>query len=118
MKNILATIEQLKKISAEEICWSQYEKATARFEKQNDLMEKLDKLARKNKTLLGRQLRYQVADGRAIYVIDKVTATSVHVFWLDYGDQWSIRGLGQRGGNVKLAEAQSKIEFQDMFFKK
>jgi hypothetical protein len=77
------------------------------------MMKELTAMARANKTLVGRQIKFSVADGNAVYLITKVTPTSVKLIWIDYCDGYCDRQFGEKGGSMKINQAMSYIRFED-----
>jgi hypothetical protein len=111
MKTIHAKIQELFTISRKPANgWDEME---TKFKAQDALIEELKLMARDKKTLVGRTLKFPMADSYALYVVTAVvTGTKVHVQWLDYCDAWKDGRLGN-AGNVDLKYARSVIEFED-----
>lgn len=89
--------------------WKAYMKKTQELDV---LMDELKALARKEKTLLGRIIKFPVADGYAIYVITKVNKARVKIEWIDYADGW----VDDRCGKAALLDinyATEKIAGED-----
>jgi len=82
------------------------------MEQQGNLIEEIEKVAKRNNTILGRLIRFPFADGYAIYVITKVNKKTVRVAWIDYGDGWMDRRLG-RGGLLDIDYAMKEIKGED-----
>jgi len=62
------------------------EKFEAKMKRQHELMDELDVIAKANKTILGRTIRFPMADSYALYLVTKVHATTVQINWLNYCD--------------------------------
>ena len=112
MKQILDKIEELKKISAVKGDWDHF---SEKMDKQEKLMEELTILARKHKTYLGRQIKWSVADGEAIYVVDKLNTNTVHISWIDYCDGYSQYPFYQKGGTIPNRDVELTIKFEEIF---
>ena len=63
-----------------------WDQITEKMDQQDKMMTELTTMAREKKTLLGRTMKFSVADGQAVYVITKVGPTSVKLTWIDYCD--------------------------------
>ena len=79
---------------------------------QETLMDELKTLARANKTLLGRTVKFQMADSHAVYVVTKVNASSVQVSWIKYCDAWQDDRLGVQG-SLSKSYVQKTADFTD-----
>lgn len=66
----------------------------AKSDAQNALMDELRELAVANDTMLGRIIKFPVADGYAMYVITKVNKKTVRIVWIDYMDGWVDQRCG------------------------
>ena len=64
---------------------------------QENLMEELKVLAKAEDTLLGRTMRFPMADSYALYVITKVNKTTVQLTWIKWCDAWQDDRLGYTG---------------------
>ena len=113
MKEIQDKIKELIALNAD----NDYEKFDERFNKQEKLFKELKSLAKKNKTLLGRILRFGVADGDAAYVITRVNKNSVSTQFIDYVDGYSDWHLGRGKGNLAIHQAEALVKFEDIFDK-
>lgn len=95
--------------------YEDYSKFNEHIEKQEKLFAELKVLAKKNKTLLGRILRFGVADGDAVYVITKVNKNSVSTQFIEYCDGYSDWHLGRGKGNLAIHQAKALVSFEDIF---
>lgn len=95
METINAKINELLQVSAENFDhllgvkggnWS--ERFDAKMKKQEELMNELDVLAKAQKTILGRTVRFPMADSYALYLVTSVGKTQVQIKWLNYCDAW------------------------------
>ena len=91
-----------------------WDESMAKIDKQDKMMEELTSMARAKNTLIGRTIKFQVADGNAVYLITKVTPTSVKLIWIDYCDGYCDRQFGEKGGSMKIHNAMAYIKFEDM----
>ena len=121
MKDLKLKINRLKELSAIPTTWGNGDdlklNLNDKMDQQDKLMEELTAMARKNNTLLGRNIRFSVADGDAVYIIDKVNEKSVHLTWIDYIDGYCDRHYGERGGSMKIQEALGYTKFEDQFIR-
>jgi len=79
---------------------------------QENLMDELKTLARANNTLLGRTMRFPMADSYALYVVTKVNKTTVEVTWVKWCDAWQDDRLGYQG-SLSLQYATQNIKGRD-----
>jgi hypothetical protein len=91
-----------------------WDKLNAKMKHQDVLIAELLTLARANKTLLGRTIRFRMADSYALYVITKLNAKTVQLTWLDYCDAWVDDRVGKQG-TVSLSYAKKQCDFDDMW---
>lgn len=80
------------------------------------LMDDMKQQARKEKTLLGRMIKFPCADGYAMYVITKVNKATVKIVWVDYSDGYVDDRCGY-GAMLDIAYAKSKIKGEDVLEK-
>jgi hypothetical protein len=112
MKEIENKIKEFLKLSKEKP--EDWDLVTEHMRKQDKMMDELTEMSREKKTLLGRTIKFSVADGHAVYVVTKVGPTSVKLSWIDYCDGYCDRHYGERGGSMKIREAQAHASFEDM----
>jgi len=79
---------------------------------QDKLMSEMETLAKQEKTLLGRIIRFPMADSYAVYVITKVNKRTVRILWLDYCDGWIDPRCGKEA-NLNLEFATSTVNGRD-----
>lgn len=89
-----------------------WEDFSARMKKQEQMLGELRQLARKYNTLLGREVRFQMADSYALYIIIEVRKRTVVLAWVNYCDAWVDPRTGYHG-TVNLAFAQKQIAWDD-----
>lgn len=89
--------------------WNKFE---AKYKKQNELIEELIPMARKHNTLLGRTVRFPMADSYALYLVTKVNTKTVELTWLNYSDAWIDDRLGKKG-NIDKAYVERQKKFDD-----
>ena len=109
MKEIKKKIQELLALNAD----NDYKNFEDRYNKQEKFFGELTALARKNKTLVGRILKFGVADGYAAYVILKENKKTVKVHWIDYVDGYCQWGLGDGESNILKSQAQASCNFED-----
>lgn len=91
---IVKTKELLKLNNKQPIGW---DKLKVHTKTQNDLMDDIQETARHFNTLLGRIIKFQMADSHAIYIVTKTNKRTVNVHWVDYLDGWQDSRLGIEG---------------------
>lgn len=79
---------------------------------QDTLLKELKTLARANKTLLGRTVKFQMADSYAVYVVTKINASTVQLTWVRYCDAWVDDRTGKQG-NISKSYVQKQADFDD-----
>ena len=81
----------------------------------------IDDLAKDLDTLMGRQIKFQMADSYAYYIITKVMNTEVQITWVRYCDAWQDDRAGHQS-NLNKDYATQQVKGQDalaeMFSKK
>ncbi len=82
----------------------------------NSIFNELEELAKKHDTILGRTIRFQMADSYAVYLITKVNKNTVKVHWIDYADGWMDHRLKEQG-LLDMEYVLSDIKAQDMLNK-
>jgi hypothetical protein len=84
------------------------------MERQEKLMNELKTLSRANKTLLGRVIRFQMADSYAVYVVTKVNVNSVRLSWVKWCDAWVDDRIGYEG-NIDIDYINKKVQLEELF---
>lgn len=119
MEAIKSKIQELLRVSNENLMTDEIiksgkfgEKFDAKMNKQDDLMEELETLARAQKTLLGRTQRFPMADSYALYLITKVNKKTVELTWLNWCDAWVDDRLGYKG-TISREYVQKQKNFDD-----
>jgi hypothetical protein len=91
------------------------------MKRQDELMSEINELARKNCTILGREIKFQMADSYAVYVITKVNKKSVQVSWINWCDGWVDDRLGRQGTldiNYAMQQVRREDALQQLFGQK
>lgn len=99
----------------EEFSWdgdNASERFDARMKRQETLIDELRELAIENNTLLGRQLKFQMADSHALYIVTKVFKNQVQVTWIDWCDGWQDDRIGYQG-NLPIDYVQQTVQGED-----
>ena len=113
-KELKAKIKDILDISDTELkegAIPYYQKMNAKINLIDDLLSDLKTMAKNNSTILGRSIKFPMADGYALYVITKVNKTTVQLTWLDYCDAWIDTRIGKKGNiNIEYAKQQLGIE--------
>jgi hypothetical protein len=114
METIKAKVKELLEVSKPNLIGEKdfCEKFDAKMKRQNDLMAELIPLCRAQKTLLGRTVRFPMADSYALYLVTKVNPTTVELTWLDYSDAWVDDRLGYKG-TISKDYVQKQKDFDD-----
>lgn len=117
METIQAKINELLDVSREDIYTEEKRKNfrenfDRKLKNQNALIDELRKLARAEKTLVGRVLGFPRGDGQALYLITSVGKKTVQLKWLDYCDRWVDDRCGY-ACRMGIAYAQKQIGFED-----
>ncbi len=110
MEEIRKKIQELLTLSKEET--KGWDGLKAKMKSQDDLMNELKTLAKANKTLLGRIIRFPYADSHAVYVITKVNKKTVRIDWVDYCDGWQDDRCGV-AANLDIRFATQRIHGAD-----
>lgn len=82
------------------------------MKRQETLMDELKTIARAHNTLLGRTVRFQMADSYAFYVVTKVNKTSVRLTWIRFCDAWQDDRIGYES-NVNIQYVAQKVSGED-----
>jgi hypothetical protein len=116
METIKSKIQELVAFNEVEPVYTFGSKAENSFDnimkRQNELIAELIPLCRKEKTLLGRTVRFPMADSYALYLVTKVNARTVQLTWLKYCDAWVDDRLGYQG-NISRDYVQKQKNFDD-----
>jgi len=114
METIKAKVKELLEVSAPNLIGDKdfCQKFDAKLKRQDDLIAELIPLCRAQKTLLGRTVRFPMADSYALYLVTKVNAKTVQLTWLDYCDGWQDDRLGAQG-TLSREYVQRQKDFDD-----
>jgi len=82
------------------------------MKRQEQLQEEIDELAKANDTILGRQIKFPMADSYAYYVITKVNKRTVEITWVKYCDAWQDQRAGYCS-NLNFDYANQQVRGQD-----
>ena len=109
-------VQELLKISAPDLIGDKdfLQKFDAKYKRQNDLIAELIPMARQHKTLLGRTVRFPMADSYALYLVTKVNPKTVELTWLNWCDAWVDDRLGYKG-SIDKAYVQRQKDFDDLW---
>ena len=109
-------VQELLKISAPDLIGDKdfLQKFDAKYKRQNDLIAELIPMARQHKTLLGRTVRFPMADSYALYLVTKVNPKTVELTWLNWCDAWVDDRLGYKG-TIDRAYVQRQKDFDDLW---
>ena len=116
MKELKAKIQELLALNDVELVYNfgsddpnSIDKIMKRQEK---LQEEIDELAKANDTILGRQIKFPMADSYAYYVITKVNKRTVEITWVKYCDAWQDSRAGYCS-NLNFDYANQQVRGQD-----
>ena len=82
------------------------------MKRQEQLQEEIDELAKANDTILGRQIKFPMADSYAYYVITKVNKQTVEITWVKYCDAWQDSRAGYQS-LLNFDYANQQVRGQD-----
>ena len=91
------------------------------MKRQEKLIDELKTLAKQHNTILGRTIKFPMADSYALYVITKVNKNTVQVTWLKYCDAWVDDRLGYRGSlsfDYASRDVRGQDALEEMFSRK
>lgn len=83
------------------------------MKRQDSIMDELKLLAKKHNTLLGRIIKFPMADSYALYVVTKVNKTSVRLTWVNYCDGWQDDRIGYES-NIDINYVRDKVSGEDI----
>ena len=116
MKELKAKIQELLALNDVELVYNfgsddpnSIDKIMKRQEK---LQEEIDELAKANDTILGRQIKFPMADSYAYYIITKVNKRTVEITWVKYCDAWQDRRAGYCA-NMNIDYVTAEVKGQD-----
>lgn len=112
---LLQKLDEFIVISDQETDWSKPDGVKMFDEKmarQDKLMDELEVLAKEANSLIGRVLRFPMADSYALYVVTRVYKKTVKVRWIQWCDAWQDDRLGVEG-NLDYNYVASSIQGQD-----
>jgi hypothetical protein len=112
--DIVVKVNELLEVSKPDLIGDKdfLKKFDAKYKRQNELIEELIPMARKFNTLLGRTVRFPMADSYALYLVTKVNTKTVELTWLDYMDAWVDDRIGYKG-NIDRWYVQRQKDFDD-----
>lgn len=91
------------------------------MKRQEKLIDELKTLAKQHNTILGRTIKFPMADSYALYVITKVNKSTAQVTWLKYCDAWVDDRLGYRGSlsiDYATRDVRGQDALEEMFSRK
>ena len=80
--------------------------------RQEAIQDEIDALAKANDTILGRQIKFPMADSYAYYIITKVNKKTVEITWVKYCDAWQDSRAGYCS-NLNFDYANQQVKGQD-----
>jgi hypothetical protein len=110
MKELKLLIAELLKLSMNEA--KGFPELHTKMKEQDKLMNDIRELAKKEKTLIGRIVKFPRADSYAIYIITKINKKTVGLTWVDYCDGWKIDGAVTALYDIDIAS--KKVKGEDM----
>jgi len=82
------------------------------MQRQDAIQGEIDDLARELDTLMGRQIKFPMADSYAYYIITKVNKKTVEITWVKYCDAWQDSRAGYCS-NLNFDYANQQVRGQD-----
>ena len=82
------------------------------MKRQEALQGEIDELAKAHNTILGRQIKFPMADSYAYYIITKVNKKTVEITWVKYCDAWQDQRAGY-SSNLDREFAEKQVKGQD-----
>ena len=82
------------------------------MKRQEALQGEIDELAKAHNTILGRQIKFPMADSYAYYIITKVNKKTVEITWVKYCDAWQDSRAGY-SSNLDREFAEKQVKGQD-----
>lgn len=76
------------------------------------MLDDIKKLVKEKKTIVGRVIKFPMADSYAYYIITKTTLKTATLVWFDYCDGWQNDRLGC-SGNVDIDYAIKRVNGED-----
>lgn len=120
MKKLKAKIQELLAYNDVEPVYTFGSKDPNSLEKimkrQEQLHDEIDKLAKANNTILGRQIKFPMADSYAYYIITKINKCTVEITWVRYCDAWQDQ-RAHYCANLDIDYAKKEIKSQDALAK-
>ena len=86
------------------------------MKRQEALQGEIDELAKAHNTILGRQIKFPMADSYAYYIITKVNKKTVEITWVKYCDAWQDQRAGY-SSNLDREYAEKQVKGQDALAK-
>jgi hypothetical protein len=76
------------------------------------LMDNLKDMAKKQCTVLGRTIKFPMADSCALYVVSKLNKKTAVLSWVNYCDGWHDDRLGLKG-TIDINYVMKNVTAQD-----
>ena len=86
------------------------------MKRQEAIQGEIDNLALELDTLMGRQIKFPMADSYAYYIITKVNKKTVEITWVKYCDAWQDQRAGY-SSNLDREYAEKQVKGQDALAK-
>ena len=86
------------------------------MKRQEAIQGEIDNLAIELDTLMGRQIKFPMADSYAYYIITKVNKKTVEITWVKYCDAWQDQRAGYCS-NLNFDYANQQVKGQDALAK-
>jgi hypothetical protein len=82
------------------------------MKRQDKLMDDLKTIARAHNTLMGRIIKFPMADSYALYVVTKVNKRTVTITWVRYCDAWQDDRIGYEN-NIDIHYVTQRVRGED-----
>jgi hypothetical protein len=95
---------------------SAFDSSMRKMSRQDEMVDELRTLAMEQNTMLGRIMKFPMADSYALYVITHMKKNVAILKWVDYCDGWQDDRLGL-GGPLPLSYVEERIRGEDSISK-
>ena len=112
MEEIQIKIKELLDYSNNTKAGDGWDAVLNKINQQDVMIAELKALAKKNNTLLGREIKFQCADSYAYYVVLKIMKKNVVLAWIDYCDGWVDDRLGKMG-SISIAFVKQQVDWEN-----
>jgi len=114
MEQIYAKVNELLQVSKVDLIGDKdfLNKFNKKMKEQERLIDELRVLARQNNTLIGRTVKFPMADSYALYLVTSDGKKTVQLKWLNYCDGWVDDRCGY-ACRISREYVQNQVNFND-----